>query len=153
VGVELFILRHAYTLSQLELISCRLPIDPDTKTLISSSRSPSTTLTRGKCGLEPLHWERIWDNFAAELTALVAVNVDEARERIVLMRGRYVVPISVGYVGYREFAVESRDTADTEGLRRFYMTVAARRRQTGYPEVEAATDISVGQWQTMTNYW
>ena len=100
------------------------------------------TLTRDKYSLEPLHWERIWDSFAAELTALIALHVDEPRERIVPVRHGYVVPRSGGY---RKFVVKSRNTADTEALRRFYMTVAARRRRAGYPEVEATSDISVGQ--------
>jgi len=151
VGVEHFILRHAATLSRLELIMCGLPIDPDTEMLIYSSRSRSTTLTRDKSGLEPLHWERIWDNFAADLTALIALHVNESETRtcILPVRHRYVAPVPE----YRMFAVESRDAPDAEALRRFYMTIAARRRRAGYPEVEAASGISVKQWQTVTKDW
>jgi hypothetical protein len=54
VGVEPFILRHAATLARLELLVCKLIY-------------PSTALGR---------WDRIWDQFAAELITLVALRID-----------------------------------------------------------------------------
>ena len=98
-------------------------------------------LTRNEANLKFVHWSHIWDSFAAELTALIALHVDERS----FARGRYVVPESIDY-DYWECAIESRNTADTEALRCFHMTVASRRRRAGYAEGEAASVASLGKW-------
>ena len=98
-------LRHAPTLSRLEFIACR-----------------------SEGNLKFVHWAHIWDSFAAELTALIAVHVDEHHDRDsggLLVR--YVVPESMGY---RQFVIESRNVADAEALRCFHMTVVSRTEET-----------------------
>ncbi|KAH9032778.1 hypothetical protein EDB85DRAFT_1179148 [Lactarius pseudohatsudake] len=67
VAVEPFVLRHAATLARLELLGCALPTGTDTHLSLSGSEESSP---------RPARWERIWDRFAAELTALVALHVD-----------------------------------------------------------------------------
>ena len=149
VGIEPFILRHALTLSRLELIACRLPVDEsDYEMLVfpplPSSPPPSMALARNEANLKSVHWAHIWDSFAAELTALIALHVAEPRDTWSSFALKpYVVPESTNYW---EFAIESRNTADAEALRCFRMTVASRRRRSAYSEREAAFDTSVGQW-------
>ena len=123
VGVEPFVLRHAATLAQLELLACKLP-DP-TDTLLS--QSPSTALARDEeSSSEPGGWDRIWDRFAAELTALITLHVDP--------KCRYVDLVSLWEID----TPESRNAADAAALRRFHMTVTARSEETrgGNPEGE-----------------
>ncbi|KAH9008654.1 hypothetical protein EDB85DRAFT_2283598 [Lactarius pseudohatsudake] len=64
VAVEPFVLRHAATLARLEILWCALPTGTDTHLSLSGSEESSPC------------WERIWDRFAAELTALVELHVD-----------------------------------------------------------------------------
>ena len=129
VGAEYFILRHALTLVQLELIMCKLPIDTDRSLYPSTSLSPSTTLAEyeessngSRC------WDRIWDRFAAELIALVVLHVDERRRDPwgnTNLECRYVDP-GPGVSYWEADALEPRNTADAEALGRFRMIVAAR---------------------------
>ncbi|KAH8997856.1 hypothetical protein EDB86DRAFT_869173 [Lactarius hatsudake] len=118
VEVEPFVLRHATTLAQLEVLACKLPAP--TNLPFSNSRSISTALARDE-GLSSGSggWDRIWDRFAAELTALVTLDVDT--------ECRYIEPTSLWEV----LVPESRYTADAAALRRFHMTVAARSREMG----------------------
>ncbi|KAI9433403.1 hypothetical protein H4582DRAFT_994631 [Lactarius indigo] len=74
VDAKQFIVRHATTLARLELIACKLPLGPD----ISLPPSP-TSRTRDDPSSEPDIWERIWDQFSVELTALVVLHVEERR--------------------------------------------------------------------------
>ena len=64
VGAEPFILRHAATLTRLHLIACKLPFD--------TPSTPDEELTA------VITWKNIWDSFATDLTALVALHVDES---------------------------------------------------------------------------
>jgi hypothetical protein len=130
VGAEDFILRHAATLLQLGLIMCKLPFHIDTLSL-STSTSPSqfTTPARDEESSNgPGFWDRIWDRFAAELTGLVSLYVDERRRDPwgnASLECRYVDPGTA--VSYLEVdAPEPRNTADAKALQRFGMTVAAR---------------------------
>jgi hypothetical protein len=128
LGAEEFILRHAGTLSRLELLDC--------KVLMSENRfpspSPCTTIATDVM-LDPSpYWDRIWDRFAAELTALVMLYVDEPldnpRRSCTSQDFRYVHhrPEEPEYEMYvMIYGDESRITADRAALRRFYMTVAA----------------------------
>lgn len=125
VGAVDFILRHAASLVQLGLLMCKLPF-------IDRSLSQSATLAGDEESSDgPGCWDRIWDRFAAELTALVALYVDERRRDpwgIVSLECRYVEP-GTG-VSYREVdAPEPRNTADAKALQRFGMTVATRSEE------------------------
>ncbi|KAH9173971.1 hypothetical protein EDB89DRAFT_646689 [Lactarius sanguifluus] len=113
VGVEPFVLRHAATLVQLQVLVCKLPKPVDMS--LSSSQSPSTALARDE-GLSSGSdgWDRIWHRFAAELTALVTLDVD--------LECRYVELISLWDI----HVPESRYAADAAALRHFHMTVASR---------------------------
>lgn len=104
IGVEAFILRHGATLSRLELITCKLPIDE-----VSNST----------------HWEHIWDNFSAGLTALVALRVDKSGSDS--SEHQYVS--SAPGVPYWVMHVPELDVADDAALQRFYVTVAARSEE------------------------
>ncbi|KAH9032751.1 hypothetical protein EDB85DRAFT_1953945, partial [Lactarius pseudohatsudake] len=117
VDVEPFALRHAATLSQLEVLACKLPAPVNSP--LSYSQSISTALARDE-GLSsgPGGWDWIWDCFAAELTALVTLDVDT--------QCRYIEPTSFWEVPFPE----SRCAADAAALRRFHMTVTARSRET-----------------------
>ncbi|KAH9022093.1 hypothetical protein EDB83DRAFT_89498 [Lactarius deliciosus] len=108
IGVEPFVLRHASTLVRLEVLACKLPSPFD----LSLSQSPFTALARDESG--PDGWVRIWDRFAAELTALVTLNVD--------LECRYVELVFL----WEAYVSESRYAADAAALRRFHMTVASR---------------------------
>ncbi|KAH9059850.1 hypothetical protein EDB87DRAFT_730664 [Lactarius vividus] len=112
-GVEPFILRHAATLVQLEILACKLPNPVDLS--ISSFQSISTSLAPHE-GLNsgPDGWDQVWDRFAAELTALVTLNVD--------LECRYVELIFLWEI----YVSESRYAADAAALQRLRMTVASR---------------------------
>ena len=120
-GDEDFVLRHAATLTRLELLTCKVLVDSNRR----PSPAPSTYINlAGDVELSlRAHWDRIWDRFAAGLTALVKLDVDErhfdGEYRYVHHRrdvGMYVVI----------YAVKSRNAADVEALRRFRLAVAAR---------------------------
>jgi hypothetical protein len=66
VGVEPFVLRHAATLVQLELITCKLLVPNDE---------------------ESTRWKHIWDSFATRLTALVVLHVCRSEHRYVSHNG------------------------------------------------------------------
>ncbi|KAH9022095.1 hypothetical protein EDB83DRAFT_2679228 [Lactarius deliciosus] len=119
VEVEAFVLRHATTLAQLEVLACKLPA-PTNLPFSNSLSILSTARTRDK-GLSsgPGGWDRIWDRFAVELTVLVTLDVDT--------ECRYVEPTSLWDV----LVPESRYATDAAALRRFHMTVAARSREMG----------------------
>jgi hypothetical protein len=122
---EVFALRHAATLMRLELLTC--------KVLVGSNRAPAPAPSKytnlaGEVALDlRAHWDRIWDRFTAELTALVSLYVDERHHdreyRYVYRRigGSYKVTDVVG----------SRNAADLAALQRFRMAVAARSTEKG----------------------
>jgi hypothetical protein len=110
-GVEPFILRHAATLTRLELLSCKLSIADG----IFLSLSSSTAHARDEeLSLGPGGWHRIWDCFGAELTALVTLQVAcSPNSRIpawVILAGDY-------------------NPADGAALRRFHAIVATRSEE------------------------
>ncbi|KAH9059846.1 hypothetical protein EDB87DRAFT_1831866 [Lactarius vividus] len=127
VGAKQFILRHAATLTWLELLECKLPVDPK----IFLSPSPAAH-SRDKLGSEPDSWECIWDCFAAELTALVGLHVDEGRRDRwgrINSEFRYVRTDLEGMT-YRETDTSTHcNAADTAALRRFHLTVATRSEE------------------------
>ena len=125
VGLEFFILDHAVTLTRLELIGCKLPIYDD------KSVPLSTTIARdGESNPRPTYWEHIWDSFAAELTVLVALHVDERGG--VGSECRYVCPKITN--SYSDVRVPAHvDAADATALQRLYMTVAARAEESYNP--------------------
>ncbi|KAH9022808.1 hypothetical protein EDB84DRAFT_1618436 [Lactarius hengduanensis] len=110
IGVEPFVLRHVATLVQLEVLACKLPNPVDLS--LTSFQSLSTALSRDESG--PDGWDRIWDRFAAELTALVTLNVD--------LECRYVELVFL----WEAYVSELRYAADAAALRRFHMTVTSR---------------------------
>jgi len=112
VGLEPFVLRHAATLAQLELLGCKLPAPTDTPL------SQSPFIRDGESSSRPGGWDRIWDRFAAELTALVTLHVDS--------ECRYIELVFFGEIDVHE----SRNVADAAALRRFHITVAARSDKT-----------------------
>ncbi|KAH9016670.1 hypothetical protein EDB83DRAFT_227455 [Lactarius deliciosus] len=116
VGVEPFILRHADTLARLELIACRLPVD-------SRDLEPHPG---------PGGWDLIWDCFAAELTALIALHVDE-RSRLSWdspgLVYRYVFPSPTRMAYLETDALKWRIPADVAALECFHATVAARSEE------------------------
>ncbi|KAI9433404.1 hypothetical protein H4582DRAFT_2082310 [Lactarius indigo] len=117
VGAEPFVLRHAATLARLKVFACKLPRPTDPS--FFDFPSLSTALTQMKESRPgPGGWDRIWDRFAAELTALVTLDVDT--------QCRYIDPRSFWEV----FVLNSRYAADAAALRRFRMTVAARSGET-----------------------
>jgi hypothetical protein len=113
LAIEPFVLRHATTLAQLKLIFCCLPVTR----LRLLSPSPSTALTEA----EELStsWEHIWDRFALELTALVALHTDIIFYAI-YVPDRYIRGTVVG---------KTRKEADGAALLRFHTTVAARSEE------------------------
>ena len=130
VGAEYFVLRHTSTLARLELLFCKLPIDRHQQQppiLIPSSSTILPGDDESGSGLDC--WYGIWDRFAAELTALVVLHVEE-RRRIPSLRLEcpYVKPGPS--VSYCEIDVpELRKVTDAEALRRFQTTVAARSEE------------------------
>jgi len=142
VGAQHFILRHTATLARLELFTCKLPISIN----IFLPPSPSTALAQDEESSSG-PWEGIWDRFAAELTALVSLYVDECRVAW-SSDFRYVLPDpeTMTYKGI--MAPARRDAADAAALRRFHMTVTARSEEAGQREAHReAPDAPVGkQW-------
>ncbi|KAI9453704.1 hypothetical protein BJY52DRAFT_804066 [Lactarius psammicola] len=127
IGIEPFILRHAATLAQLELLICKLPAHVNR--LLPRTPPPSTTHPRDEeSSHRPACWERIWDRFAVELTALVSLRVDERPWGSAGPECRYVYP-GLGTTFLEIGTAESRNTADAAALRRFHMTVAARSEE------------------------
>ena len=128
LGAEVFILRHANTLSQLELLECKVLMSKN----VSLSPPPCTTVTTGVELSPSPYWDRIWDRFAADLTALVTLFVDELHDERTYNR----TSLGIRYVHYSETSEEyvlidgneSRIAADLAALQRFDMTVAARAR-------------------------
>jgi hypothetical protein len=127
LGAEDFILRHASTLARLELLDC--------KVLMSANRfpslSPCTTMATGVELGPSIYWDRIWDRFAAKLTALVMLYVDEPLENPMhsCTYFRYVHRRVETYEKYvLIYGDESRVMADHAALQRFYITVAASAR-------------------------
>ncbi|KAH9173974.1 hypothetical protein EDB89DRAFT_646754 [Lactarius sanguifluus] len=128
VDAKHFILRHAATLARLELLVCKLSLNPD---IFLSP--PPTTHARDESGSELDYWEYIWDRFAAELTALVALHVDERRSDRWGRTGsefRYVHP-DPERMAYRMTTLAHRNAADAAALRRFHLTVATRSEARG----------------------
>ena len=116
---EVFVLRHAATLVRLELLTCKVLMGE--KRLPAPAQSKYTNLA-GEVEMSfRQHWDRIWDRFAAGLTAVVTLNVyeryNDREARYVHRRGGLYTIIS---------AIKSRNEADLAALQRFRMTVAAR---------------------------
>ncbi|KAH8986872.1 hypothetical protein EDB92DRAFT_1948909 [Lactarius akahatsu] len=128
VGVQNFILRHAATLAQLELIMCKLSVIP--VTLFTPSPSSSMTFARDESSSEPNTWERVWDCFAEKLTALVSLHVSESPEQWD-QDFRYgthgILILSDGWE--TDYAFAPRDTADAAALQRFHESVYARSEE------------------------
>jgi hypothetical protein len=95
---EPFTLRHAATLAQLELLSCKLSFVGGA--VLFQSSSTSSTLQG---------WTHIWNRFEAELTALVALHVDNPEYHFVT-----------------HYPSKSRRAADAAALQRFHTTVTVR---------------------------
>lgn len=106
VGVESFVLRHASTLARLELVTCMLPLNFNTG---SSAR--------------PIYWAHIWDSFAVEVTALVALHVNVTSASGLKLRYVLTGPKR------RMNAPEHVDAADGAALRQLYATVATRSKE------------------------
>ena len=113
VGVEAFILRHAASLARLELLECKLPAY-DTHPLPPFNFDPPPPLSH-YC------WDNIWDRFAAELTALVALNIKDPN-------CSYVSSFFM-FVPFLDSARQSRDAIDFAALERFRAVVAARSEE------------------------
>ena len=132
VGVEPFILRHTATLARLELVACRLLDDDDRfpSPSLSPSTPPSTTFTRNEeFSLSHTHWARIWDCFAAELTALVSLDVYEHdNDRPYSGTEWLYVRPGLG-LSYLEFYKAPFHAVDAAALQRFRTTVAARSKE------------------------
>ena len=102
VGAEPFILRHAATLTRLHLIACKLPFD--------TPSTPDEELTA------VITWKNIWDSFATDLTALVALHVDESDGDS--LEYPFVHPMSAVYDG-EMLTPTYFDRPDAVALRRF----------------------------------
>jgi hypothetical protein len=111
IGVEPFILRHATTLAKLELLTCKLPA----YTGILLTPWPPPPPPSGPC------WDSIWDRFAAELTALVALHVEDPECSY--------VSAALGLFFYIDSYRESRDATDAVALERFHAVVASRSEE------------------------
>ena len=112
VGIEPFILRHTATLARLELLGCTLPTYAGLPFPLGSPPPPLPSAC---------YWNSIWDRFAAELTALVALHVDEPE-------CSYVSAHSLSSY-LRTGRSESRDATDAEALQRFHVVVTARSEE------------------------
>ncbi|KAH9173969.1 hypothetical protein EDB89DRAFT_646074 [Lactarius sanguifluus] len=125
VGAQDFILRHAPTITRLGLLMCRLPISPG-----ASSPIPPMALAGNESGSGPDSWECIWDCFAAKLTALVSLRVDERHDG-------YSPDFRYDFHRYHLWslinwdtdAFTPRDATDAAALRRFHVTVSARSEE------------------------
>ena len=130
LGAEVFILRHAGTLSRLELLDCKVLMSKNT----SLSPPSSTAITTGMELSPSPYWDRIWDRFAADLTALVTLFVNELHDKLTLPCHR--TSQGIRYVHYSETSesyelIDGNElliAADLAALQRFDMTVAARAR-------------------------
>ncbi|KAH9022800.1 hypothetical protein EDB84DRAFT_1678374 [Lactarius hengduanensis] len=118
-GAQNFILRHAATLVRLELLMCKLPTHP----IISFIPYAPLFLS-----LRVDTWERIWDCFAAKLTALLSLRVDESRGEWGEEFRYGLQDISIP-ANRDPCAFARRDTADAAALRRLHMIVAARSEE------------------------
>ncbi|KAH9022802.1 hypothetical protein EDB84DRAFT_1441112 [Lactarius hengduanensis] len=114
IGTQNFILRHAATLARLQLIMCKLSVNP--VTFSTPSPSSSTTFARDESSSGPNTWERVWDCFAVKLTALVSLHVNEA--------GKEWGPFM-----WDAGAFAPRDAAGTAALRRLEIIVNARSEE------------------------
>ncbi|KAH9059847.1 hypothetical protein EDB87DRAFT_1619807 [Lactarius vividus] len=125
IGAQNFILRHAATLARLELITCRLPANR--ATFFKPSPSSSRTFARDESSSRLGTWERVWDCFAAELTALVSLHVMENREE---WNPDFQYRIhGLWMPGSRDTgSFARRNAADAAALRRLHITVNTRRR-------------------------
>ncbi|KAH9022803.1 hypothetical protein EDB84DRAFT_1509781 [Lactarius hengduanensis] len=120
VGAQDFILRHAPAITRLGLVMCKLPISPG-----APSPIPPMALARNESGSGPDSWECIWDCFAAKLTALVLLRVDECHDGY-SSDFRYNLYHLWNLVNWDTDAFTPCDATDAAALRRFHMTVAAR---------------------------
>ncbi|KAH9173970.1 hypothetical protein EDB89DRAFT_646658 [Lactarius sanguifluus] len=128
VGAQNFILRHAATLARLQLIMCKLPVIP--VTFFTPSPSSSTTFARDEPSSGPDTWERVWDCFAAKLTALISLHVNESPEE-------WSSDFRYGIHGIRNLSDGGGDTdvfaprnvADAAALQRFHKSVHARSEE------------------------
>jgi hypothetical protein len=119
VGVVPFVLRHAPTLARLELFACKMPIHPDAHIPPWAPPPPSSTTLSLDNGSRC--WYHIWDLFAAELTALVSLHVDET--------GCSYISSGMGLsweLSRTSEALEPRDVADAASLELFHTIVASR---------------------------
>ena len=121
-SAEDFILRHVATLTQLELLMCKVLVS-DVRLLLSSE---STNLATDVELRRRPYWDRSWDRFAAELTGIVMLHVDERHRD---QKYRYVQRNFAGSYSVCR-AGESRNVADLAALQRFRMTVATRSKET-----------------------
>ncbi|KAH9059849.1 hypothetical protein EDB87DRAFT_1619816 [Lactarius vividus] len=117
VDAQNFILRHAATITRLELLMCRLPISPD-----------ALTLAQNKLGSEPDSWGCIWDCFAVKLTALVSLCVDECYDGY-SPDFRYDFHRLWSLINWDTDTFTPCDATDAAALRRFHMTVNARSEE------------------------
>ncbi|KAH9173973.1 hypothetical protein EDB89DRAFT_646711 [Lactarius sanguifluus] len=117
-GAQNFILRHAATLVRLELFMCKLPTNPIIFFI------PSLLFLNPRVDT----WERIWDCFAAKLTALVSLHVDEFYDEWDSEFRYGLQDISI-LDNWNPYAYARRNTADAAALRRLRMTVAARSEE------------------------
>ena len=118
VGVVPFVLRHAPTLARLELLACKLPIYLDAHLLPWTPPSPSfSALSLGKLCC----WYHIWDLFAADLTTLISLQVNNA-ECSYISSGVGLSWIS----SCSSEALEPRDVADDAALQLFHTIVTSR---------------------------
>ena len=119
VSVVPFVLRHASTLAHLELLACMMPIHRDAHLLPWTPPPPSTTALSLDNGSRC--WYHIWDLFAAELTALVSLYVDNSGCSYITPGGRLSWEQS-----WTSEALEPRDVADAASLELFHTIVASR---------------------------
>ncbi|KAH9016675.1 hypothetical protein EDB83DRAFT_228465 [Lactarius deliciosus] len=118
-GAQNFILRHAATLVRLELLMCKLSTNP----IIFFIPCPRLFLS-----LREDTWERIWDCFAAKLTTLLSLRVDESCDSWGSEFRYGLQHISI-LTNQDPYAFVRRDTADAAALRRLHRTVAARSEE------------------------
>jgi hypothetical protein len=127
IGVESFILRHAASLTRLELLACTLHANATPPISFDLDPPPPQS---SYC------WDSIWDRFAVELTALVVLHIDDLEFSYIFTARGIVLLDSV---------CQSRDTTDLAALQRFRAVVAARSCARDPEEGEAAPDILVGE--------
>ena len=113
VGIEPFILRHAASLTRLELVACMLPTYPNPLPIPWALPFPPPSSAR--C------WDSIWDHFAVELTSLVALHVHDPECSYVFAW--------FGLSFFRDSARESREATDVAALQRFRAVVATRSEE------------------------